>query len=80
MSEVSATDAARNFSKLLDAIEHRGEHFTIIRQGRAIAQLEPAAICTGADVNALLRRHQPDVAWTADLGSVRELLDVDERP
>jgi diketogulonate reductase-like aldo/keto reductase len=31
---VSATDAARNFADLLDAIEHRGEHFTIVRRGQ----------------------------------------------
>jgi antitoxin (DNA-binding transcriptional repressor) of toxin-antitoxin stability system len=37
--EVSATDAARNFSKILDAVEHRGEHFTIIRRGKVVAQL-----------------------------------------
>ena len=40
MREISATEAARNFSELLDAIEHRGEHFTIVRHGKAIAELE----------------------------------------
>ncbi|MBA2317940.1 MAG: type II toxin-antitoxin system prevent-host-death family antitoxin, partial [Euzebyales bacterium] len=33
MADVSATDAARNFADLLDAVE-RGAQFTIIRRGR----------------------------------------------
>jgi prevent-host-death family protein len=41
MSEITATDAARNFADLLDAVEHRGERFTILRRGKAIAILEP---------------------------------------
>ena len=80
MSEVSATDAARNFSDLLDAIEHRGEHFTIVRRGRAVAQLEPLHHGHGTDVKSLLRRHRADAAWRDDVESVRALVEVDERP
>ena len=40
LPDVTATDAARNFADLLDAVEHRGEHFTIVRRGKAIADLE----------------------------------------
>ncbi|MBV8303271.1 MAG: type II toxin-antitoxin system Phd/YefM family antitoxin, partial [Acidimicrobiia bacterium] len=43
MSEVTATEAARSFSDLLDAVEHRGERFTIVRRGKAVAQLQPLA-------------------------------------
>jgi hypothetical protein len=28
--EITATDAARNFADLLDAVEHRGEHFGLL--------------------------------------------------
>jgi antitoxin (DNA-binding transcriptional repressor) of toxin-antitoxin stability system len=80
MTEVSATDAARNFADLLDAIEHRGEHFTIVRRGRAIAQLEPMSPGRGADAKAVLARHRPDVGWLDDLAEVRSLLEVDVRP
>ena len=79
MPDVSATDAARNFAALLDAIEHRGEHFTIVRRGRAIAYLEPVSRGRGADVKALLRRHRPDSTWADDLAALRGLLEVEER-
>jgi antitoxin (DNA-binding transcriptional repressor) of toxin-antitoxin stability system len=79
MSEISATEAARNFADLLDAIEHRNERFTIVRRGRAIAQLEPVGRGRGSEVKALLRGSQPDDDWADDLASVRELLDVDDR-
>ena len=79
MPDVSATDAARNFAALLDAIEHRGEHFTIVRRGRAIAHLEPVSRGRGADVKALLRRHRPDRTWADDLAALRGLLEVEER-
>lgn len=79
MSEVTATDAARRFSEMLDAIEHRGEHFTIVRRGRAIAHLEPMGRGRGADVKSLLRRHHPDTAWADDIVATRGLIEVDER-
>ena len=79
MQEMSATEAARRFSDLLDAVEHRGEHFTIVRRGKAIAHLEPTSRGRGADAKALLRRHHPDAKWAAEVWAVRELLEVDER-
>ena len=79
MAEVSATDAARSFSELLDAVEHRGEHFTIVRRGKAVAQLEPIRAGTGRDVKQLLRRHWRDTSWAAQLDEVRRLVELDDR-
>ena len=79
MPDVSATDAARQFSDLLDAVEHRGEHFTIVRRGRAIAHLEPMGRGRGADTKALLLEHRPDRSWADELAAVRGLLEVEER-
>lgn len=76
---MTATDAARNFADLLDAIEHRGERFTIVRRGKAIAHLEPMTRGRGADVKALLRRHRGDRDWLKDLDGVRSLIEVDDR-
>jgi antitoxin (DNA-binding transcriptional repressor) of toxin-antitoxin stability system len=76
---VSATDAARNFADLLDAFEHRGEHFTIVRRGKAIAHLEPMNRGLGVDVKALLRRHRPDAAWARQVDEVRSLLEIEPR-
>jgi prevent-host-death family protein len=79
MSDVTATDAARRFADLLDAVEHRGEQFTIVRRGKAIARLEPMSTGRGSETKAMLRRHRPDRSWAEDLGDVRGLLEVDER-
>jgi prevent-host-death family protein len=78
--EVSATDAARNFSDILDAVEHRGERFTIVRRGKVVAQLDPISTGKGADVKALLRRHGRDLGFAEDIASVRELLKIELRP
>ena len=80
MPEVSATEAARNFSDLLDAVEHRGEHFTIVRRGKVVAQLAPVPGGTGADIKALLQRHRRDPAFARDVTSARDLLEIENRP
>jgi antitoxin (DNA-binding transcriptional repressor) of toxin-antitoxin stability system len=54
---LSATEAARSFSDLLNRARYRGESFLIERGGVAIAELRPVAPprFTGADLAALLR-------------------------
>ena len=79
MPDVTATDAARNFADLLDAIEHRHERYTIMRRGRAVAQLEPVSRGRGADLKELLRRHEADTDWADELAEVRNLLALDDR-
>lgn len=79
MPDVSATDAARRFADLLDSVEHDGDRYTIIRHGRAVAQIEPIARGRGVDAKDLLRRHRPDPSWRDDLSEVRALLTIDER-
>ncbi len=39
---ITATNAARNFSSLLNKVGFRGERYTIARGGKAIAYLTPA--------------------------------------
>ena len=77
--EISATEASRSFSDVLDAVEHRGERFTIVRRGRAVARLEPVAVATGAAVKDLLRRHRVDDAIRDDVLAARALLETEER-
>lgn len=79
MNEISATDAARNFSDMLDAVEHRRERFAIVRRGKVVALLDPVSTGKGQDVKVLLRAHKVDVDFAGDLASVRELLDIEER-
>lgn len=78
MTDVSATDAARNFADLLDAVE-RGEEFTIIRRGKAVAHLEPTRHGRGRDLKAMLTRHRPDPDWATDITATRRLLFTDDR-
>lgn len=80
MPEVTATEAARNFADLLDAIEYRGKRFTIVRRGRAVAHLEPVTSGRGSDVKAVLRRREGDSDWASDLAAIRQLVEIDERP
>jgi antitoxin (DNA-binding transcriptional repressor) of toxin-antitoxin stability system len=77
--EITATAAARHFADVLDAVEHRGETFTIMRRGRAVAHLEPVSRGRGEDVKAMLRRHRPDARWADDLAAVRGLIELDDR-
>ncbi|MFO7700219.1 MAG: type II toxin-antitoxin system prevent-host-death family antitoxin [Acidimicrobiia bacterium] len=79
MPDITATDAARRFADLLDGVEHRGEHYTIVRRGKAVAHLEPVAAGRGADVKSLLRQHRPDAAWPEDLRDFRGLLETEIR-
>jgi prevent-host-death family protein len=79
VSDISATDAARSFSDMLDAVEHRGEHYTIVRRGRAVAHLEPIVRGRGHEIKSLLNRHRPDGDWSGDLASVRDLVEIEER-
>mgnify|MGYP001594976776 CR=1 FL=1 len=38
---VSATEAVRKFSEILNSIKYRGESFTIVRGGKPIASISP---------------------------------------
>jgi len=55
---VSATEAARTFSDLLNRVHYRGETFVIERSGKPIGKLAPAAPAhfTVADLSALLEQ------------------------
>jgi prevent-host-death family protein len=79
MQQLTATDAARRFSELLDAVEHRGETFIVVRNGHAVARIEPAAGATGRSVKEFLRRHTPDPDWSRELRLLRSSLVVEER-
>lgn len=58
MRTISATEAARNFSELLDAIE-RGDIVTVTRGRRPVAELRPPRRRTGRDLRRALSETQP---------------------
>jgi prevent-host-death family protein len=74
VAEISATDASKRFADMLDAVEHRGETFTVVRRGRPIATIAPASHTTLAELREFLRAHPPDDAWQADLADVRRFV------
>lgn len=55
--KISATEASRNFSDLLNRIRYRGETFIVMRGGQPICELRPASpsLFTGTDLVTLLR-------------------------
>ncbi|HXV62255.1 MAG TPA: prevent-host-death protein [Vicinamibacteria bacterium] len=54
---LSATEASRNFSEIMNRVKYRGETFVIERGGEPICEVRPATPSrfTGADLAALLR-------------------------
>ncbi len=57
VQRVSATDAARNFSDLLNRVRYRSESFVIERGGTPVAELRPSAPTrfTGSDLQNLMK-------------------------
>jgi prevent-host-death family protein len=55
MREVTASEASRNFSAVLDSVE-RGEIIVVTRAGRRVASIAPTPAATGAALNAVLTR------------------------
>lgn len=79
MEEISATEAARNFAKLLDDVEHRGASFRISRNNKVVAEISPASRPNGAAVLEFFRTQKPDPEWWADIQAARAMM-TDERP
>lgn len=71
MAEISATEASKRFADVLDAVEHRGEMFTVLRRGRVVATIAPARRGRGADLRRILAEHPPDARWADDLQDLR---------
>lgn len=79
MPDISATDASRNFADLLDAVEHEGTSFTIVRRGKVVAELHPAPAASGATVKEFLRRHRLDPDWSDEVAELRAALVPEDR-
>jgi prevent-host-death family protein len=75
MEEVSATEAARSFSDLLNRVRYRGETFEVVRGGEVVARLVPASRSRASvsDLFSLLNRlRAPDPAMADDLERIQE--------
>jgi prevent-host-death family protein len=68
MVTVTATQAARNFANLLDAVEH-GETVVITRDGVPVGRLTPERRTSADRVKAALREHPADAGFAGDLAA-----------
>jgi len=78
MTTVSARDASRGFSALLDRVENDAEEYTIVRDGKVIARIVPA---TAHTVAGFLTRRAGSPAidddFAADARGAEHLLTTD---
>ncbi|MDQ3151254.1 MAG: type II toxin-antitoxin system prevent-host-death family antitoxin [Actinomycetota bacterium] len=85
MREVSATEASRNFSAVLDSAEH-GETILVTRGGEAVATIAPAPRANGAALLEMFSRHAAsrvdDEAFAENVARVRDVArsDLDSDP
>lgn len=79
MRTITATEASRNFSDLLDAIED-GQTVTITRGNQAVAEIRPARRSTGADLRAALADiAPPDDRFAQDITDALAHVTTEER-
>lgn len=77
MRTITATEASRRFSDLLDAIE-RGETVMVTRGNRPVAEIRPAHLRTGKDLReALAETTPPDDQFEKDIADSLALLITD---
>lgn len=69
MKTMTATQAARNFAGLLDAVEH-GEAIVITRDGVPVGRFVPERRTTAERLKEALR-HRPDPAFADDVEAAR---------
>jgi prevent-host-death family protein len=67
-SRISATEAARSFSELMNRVRYHGESFVVERNGKPICEILPARppSFSGAELASLLRSlPKPDEEYLA---------------
>ncbi|MGH3115622.1 MAG: type II toxin-antitoxin system Phd/YefM family antitoxin [Gaiellales bacterium] len=78
MTRLTATEAARRFAEVLDAVEHRGETFVVVRRGREVARIAPTHAAPGKAVKEVMRANPRDGAWADELRDLRAGLVLEE--
>ena len=73
--KVTATEAARNFSELLNRVRYERETFVILRGGEEIGQLAPVEPLSGITFRELIavldRVEKPDEQFADDLEKIQ---------
>jgi prevent-host-death family protein len=77
MITITATEASRNFSNVLDAAE-RGETIVILRGNHPVAEISPARRRTGADLRAALTDiAPPDAGFSQAIAETLALVKLE---
>ncbi len=81
MQAITATEFARNFSQMLDQVEHQGKSLSIVRNHKQIATVSPrlkpqTAMELFGDVYRPLEGPVDD-AWMADIRRMDEVIAPD---
>jgi len=72
MKRVTATEAARQFSDLINQVRYQGESFLITRNGEDIGVLSPAPRrCTLGELFQLLQQFPVDDSFADDLEKIQ---------
>lgn len=76
-TRVSATEAVRSFSDILNRIRYRGEAFVVERGGEVVCRMTPATAprrVIGRDLLAVVREPpRPDAGFARDVQEAVEL-------
>lgn len=76
MRRITATQAARNFSQILDQVRFRGESYIVERNGEPICRIEPsgyASRVTVTELRALLASTPPpDDTFARDVAAIQK--------
>lgn len=80
MRELSASEASRNFSSVLDSAE-RGETIVVTRSGQRVAMIVPAPRANGAALREVFDRWQGNPAlddtFAAQVAAAREAVSAE---
>lgn len=71
---ISATDAARRFSDILNRVRYKGDSFVIVRNGEEVGRLEPVSGKRPKTFNELVEmirtKGPPDADFARDLEEI----------
>jgi sulfur carrier protein ThiS len=75
-TKITATEAARRFSDLLNRVQYRSESFVVERNGQVVCRISPEPLRTGtiADLFRIIQQHSPlDKSFANDLEEATRL-------
>ncbi len=77
---ITATEAARSFSEVLNQVKYRGESFEIERGGVPIARLVPVEQPQPFRLSDLVALAPRDPGFADDIGEAQKRGNADEEP